>query len=110
MYFAPPERKIVLPKYAWLYGFGVDFDFDKFYDATVALLGILFSDSRYGENDRQVLDVICRGVENFISGEIFTEGGAIKVCIPQESDNTHQLFYRIAAAYVLHCRWNAKLE
>lgn len=97
-----------MPRYERLYGLGVDFD--KFYDATVVLLGNLFSDSRYGENERQVLGVICRGIENFISGEIFTRWGAIKVCTPQESDETHRLFYRLAAAYFLHCRWNAKLE
>lgn len=82
----------------------------KLYGATIALLCSLFSDVRYSDAEKFFYECICQnGVENFISGEIFTDN-AIKLILPKNADADQKLFYHLAAAYLLHCRHNAKLE
>lgn len=83
---------------------------DKFLRATIALLCNLFSESKYSSDDKLLFDCICfNGIENYISGEIFSEG-AIRISPQSNLSQDKKIFYQLVLAYVLHCRLNYKLE
>ena len=82
----------------------------EFCDATHALLANLFFDSAFREDEKLFYHCLCRNsIEDFIDGEIFTEG-AIKLILPDNTPDNRKPFYLFAAVYFLHCRFNAKLK
>lgn len=83
---------------------------EKSAKATFSLLCNLFSDLKYDENEKLFCEYICHNsVENFINREIFTNG-LIRIGLSQNLNSAQKLFCHIAAAYFLHCRYNAKLD
>lgn len=78
--------------------------------ATIALLTKLFSDMEYSAEEKLFFECLFKnGIENFISGEIFT-CHMIKLDFEGTQTETEKFFYQMSLAYLLHQRHNAKLN
>lgn len=83
---------------------------DKFLYATNSLLGSLLSDSKYSREEKLFYEYVCpNSIENFISGEIFSEG-IIKISPQADLSTDKKIFCQLSLAYLLHCRLNLKME
>ncbi len=76
--------------------------------ATVALLTKLFSDSKYSSEEKLFFQFLFEnGIENFISGEIFT---AHMIRLDSDDKQADVFFCQMGLAYLLHQLHNAKLN
>lgn len=83
---------------------------DEFLCVTDSLLFSLFSDSRYSIREKSFYEFICpNSVENFISGEIFSDG-MIKIFPQAELATGTKIFCMLSLSYFLHSRFNYKLR
>lgn len=83
---------------------------DKFLYATNSLLSNLLSDSKYSREEKNFFEYVCpNSIENFISGEIFSEG-IIKISSQAYLSTDKKIFCQLSLAYLLHCRLNLKME
>ena len=89
---------------------------DKFVHVTDSLLCNLFSSdikySRRNGGEKSIYDFISpqNSIENFISGEIFSSEGIIRISSRTELTTGTKIFVMLALAYFLHCRLNYKYE
>lgn len=82
---------------------------EKLSATTVELLTKLFSDTEYSNEEKLFYEHLFKnGIENFISGEIFTSH-MIQLDIEEEKNNC-KLFFDMALAFLLHERHNLKLN
>lgn len=78
--------------------------------ATVALLTKLFSDVKYSNEEKLFFQFLFKnGIENFISGEIFT-AHMIRLNFHDKFNEADKFFYQMGLAYLLHQRHNFKLN